>query len=226
MKFLFYKQIKVDSLSGEDVLFWSDTHFGHKCLNWERPLWKARGYSSIEEHDEQLILNWNNTSTPNTTFFHLGDFMFGMDTIQRFKDLMKRLIFQTLYIMPGNHCSGWKQNFEEQVRNVWDVDSTKRVVFIPNYVECYVNKQPIVLSHYPLASFNGQGKGSWMLHGHCHGNLYKSALGPILYKAKITEVGVDKAPYPVSYTQLNKFFGNYAETITFDHHSVNTKNPF
>lgn len=224
MKFLFYKQIKADGLD-ENIVFWSDTHFGHRCEHWERPLWKSRGFNSIEEHDEKIIENWNSVSNPNSIFFHLGDFMFGMNTVQRFKDVIRRLNFHILYIMPGNHCSGWKQNFEEHARNVWDVNNDKRVIFIPNYAECYANRQPIALSHYPLASFNGQGKGAWMLHGHCHGNLHKSELGPILYKAKILEVGVDCFSRPVTYKHLKNYFKD-KENITFDHHNINTLTPF
>ena len=224
MKFLFYKPIKA---SGDEnnVIFWSDTHFGHRCEQWDLPLWKTRGFNSIEEHDEIIIKRWNAIANQHSTFFHLGDFMFGRDTVQRFKDIVHRLNFETLYLMPGNHCSGWKQNFEEHVRNVWDVSCNKRVVFIPNYVETYVNEQPIVMCHYPLASFNGQGKGSWMLHGHCHGNLYKSEIGPILYKTKIVEIGIEKFPNPLTFGDLKNFFKD-RENLTFDHHNNNTKNPF
>lgn len=224
MKFLFYKPLKLTQ-NEHEICFWSDTHFGHRCLSWENPLWKIRGFSSIEEHDSTLIKRWNEKASATSTFFHLGDFIFGFDTVERFKSLLKTLHFQTLYIMPGNHCSGWKQNFEEQVKTTWHINENKRVVFVPNYLEIIANGQPIVLSHYPLVSFNGQAKGSWMLHGHCHGNVHKSEIGPLLYKAKIKDITVENSAYPLNFHELKCFFANYSN-ITYDHHDENTRNPF
>lgn len=205
MKFLFYSPIKVTH-DIEEILFWSDCHFGHKCEKWPVPLWQARGFSSVEDHDEQLIERWNSVSTPNSVFFHLGDFIFGTDTIERFKRHVQSLKFKTLYMMPGNHCSGWKQVFEEQRHNLWDLRDGRRVIFIPNYVEVVANKQPIVLSHYPLVSFNGQGIGSWMLHGHCHGNLHDTEVGNLLYKAKVKDIGVECTTQPITMAQIKQEF--------------------
>lgn len=224
MKFLFYRPLKLTAEESK-VCFWSDTHFGHRCDSWENPLWKARGFSSIQEHDEVLMQRWNELSTPETIFFHLGDFIFGFDTVERFQIILKRLTFKVLYILPGNHNSGWKQNFENQAKNTLYLEENKKVVFVPNYIETVVNNQPIALSHYPLASHNGQAKGSWMLHGHCHGNLYKSEIGPILYKAKIMDVGVENCPYPLTFKELNHHFKS-KPNVTFDHHDQNTRNPF
>lgn len=224
MKFLFYRPLKVTA-NERDICFWSDTHFGHRCERWETPIWKARGFSSIEEHDWSLINYWNEKATPNTTFFHLGDFIFGYDTVQRFDTILKQVNFETLYLMPGNHNSGWKQHFEQQSKNILYLSDTKRVIFVPNYLEALINNQPIVMSHYPIVSYNGQAKGSWMLHGHCHSNLYKNPIGSLLYKAKIVDVGIENMPKPTTFSELLCFFENKG-AITFDHHNQSTLNPF
>lgn len=224
MKTLFYKPIKL-TVEDSNVSFWSDTHFGHRCESWENPLWKIRGFETLQQHDAGLIQRWNEVSTINTTFFHLGDFIFGFDTIERFKTILNQLNFKTLYIMPGNHCSGWKQNFDVLSGNILHLQDEKKVVFVPNYLEAIINNQPIVMSHYPLASHNGQAKGSWMLHGHCHSNLYKSEIGPILYKAKIIDVGVENCPIPQTFGNLKSYFLN-RKNLTFDHHDMSTQNPF
>lgn len=205
MKFLFYKPLKLSG-SEDQIFFWSDIHFGHRCERWDIPLWKIRGFESIEDHDEGLTRRWNNLLTSESTVFCLGDFIFGSDTIQRFESKLAELNFNTIYIMPGNHCSGWKQVFEKQRTNVWYISNSKRVIFIPNYLEAVINKQPIVLSHYPLVSFNGQSIGSWMIHGHCHGKLNNTPIGQELYKAKITDVGVENCPSPVSLAELRNLF--------------------
>lgn len=216
MKFLFYQPIKVLAKDYQ-VCFWSDTHFNHKCEHWELPLWKARGFSSVEAHNEGLIARWNTRSKSDTTFFHLGDFIFGYDSIKHFKEIIQRLNFKDLYIMPGNHCSGWKQVFEEQKGNIWYVSENKRVVFLPNYAEAVINGQMFVLSHYPILSFNGQAKGGICLYGHVHGNLIKNEIGSLYSKAKTLEVTVENSPFPMTFGDVKAHF-KHKESVSFDHH--------
>lgn len=215
MKFLFYKPILVQTKNDEDICFWSDMHFGHACERWPIPLWKMRGFDSVQQHDETLIERWNSKTSEHTIGFQLGDFIFGHSAVDRCKEILNKLNFNTLYLQPGNHHSGWRHIFEEIHGNVWDINESKRVVFVPNYAEVVANGQPIVICHYPLASFNGQARGSWMLHGHCHGNLYKSEIGQPLYKTRTLDVGVEKAPFPLSLTDLKGILGT-KENLTYD----------
>lgn len=224
MKFLFYKPLKVTD-KDHNVLFWSDTHFGHRCEHWERPLWSARGFSSIEEHDEELIKRWNAKSNNSATFFHLGDFMFGHNAVDRLEQIVDRVCFKTLYLLPGNHCAGWKQWFEKINTNVWHLSPQKTVYFLPNYVEAYINGQPIVMSHFPILSFNGQGKGSYCLYGHVHGNLQKREIGKLYKQARTQEVSVEICPSPVSFGDIKKIMRD-KEIVSFDHHDEKTLNPF
>lgn len=217
MKYLFYRPIKISS-KDEDVCFWSDTHFNHACPHWPIPLWKARGFSSIEEHNRILIQRWNQKSNENTTFFHLGDFLFGMDSKTNFKSFINQLNFKTLYIMPGNHFSGWNHVFEEQKSNVWDVNSAKRVVFVPNYIEASFNGQMVVMSHYPILSFNGQSKDAICLYGHVHGNLSKNPIHKLYSEAKTYEVTVESTSSPVNLKQIRTAFKN-RQAVVFDHHT-------
>lgn len=79
-----------------EVFFISDTHFGHKKII---EFSKERGeFGSIEEHDEFLVQNWNNTVGKRDTVWHLGDFCFGRKNIAIAERLngYKRLVM-------GNH---------------------------------------------------------------------------------------------------------------------------
>lgn len=227
MNFLnyFYDPLKINHTN---VWFWSDMHIGHKCESWETPLWKSRGFSSVEEHDETLIKRWNDNLGEESEIFHLGDIMFGSGGEQRLTALLETLTFKILYLLSGNHQSGYKQLLqkslnEDGVRYISFGD--KKVYFVPNYLEMFVCGQPIVISHYAIASWNGQGKGSFMIHGHSHSTLYKSELGKLLYQSKIIDVGVENCPSPVSFSEIrNKFKNN--ESVTFDHHNPKTNNPF
>lgn len=216
MKYLFYKPIKIKE-PPEQVFFWSDTHFNHECKHWTLPLWRARGFSSIQEHNETLIKRWNQTLNPDSVMFHLGDFAFGFNAFETFKDVIQRVNFSTLYVMPGNHNSGWRQAFELQRQNVWNVTSNKRVIFIPNYAEALIDSSFVTMSHYPILSFNGQSKGSYSLYGHVHGNLKKHSIFKSFSAAKTYEVCVEQCPTPISAFWLFNHFKNYAN-VTFDSH--------
>jgi calcineurin-like phosphoesterase family protein len=216
--------------SSTDIWFWSDLHLGHRCESWETPLWKTRGFNSVEEHDQTLIERWNSSLKESSTLFHIGDILFGMNGEERLRNVLNRLNFKELYIMSGNHSAGYKQLLSQSLQRsdgVRYLDYNYKIIyFIPNYLEMFICGQPIVCSHYPLASWNGQSKGSWMIHGHCHGNLYKSELGKILYECcKIKDVGVECSPSPSSFNDLKCFFSS-KENGTFDHHDSNTQNPF
>lgn len=217
MKFLFYQSLKFTG-KNQEFCFWSDTHFNHACDHWEVPLWKARGFNSVQEHNEGLIQRWNEKSNKSTIFFHLGDFIFGYDSIQYFKNIIKRLNFKELYVMPGNHNSGWRQVFEEQHGNVWKIEENKKVIFIPNYLEAHINGQSFVMSHYPILSFNNQSKNGICLYGHVHGNLIKNEIGKLYSKARTLELCVENSPYPMTYGEIQEFFRNRTP-ISFDHHT-------
>ena len=55
------------------VYFSSDTHFNHKNIL----KYTNRPFSSIEEHDEGMIKNWNDTVGPEDEIYFLGDFSLG-----------------------------------------------------------------------------------------------------------------------------------------------------
>ena len=223
MKGLFYQPVRVEAKNHE-VLFWGCLHYRHNP-KWEVPIWKRRGYESSAEHDEGIVRNWNSKATEKTVGFLLGDVMFGYGGDQEFCNLMRRLKFQRVFVMSGNHHAGWKQAFESVNSNTLYIDGYhKEVIFVPNYLEAYVNGQPIVMSHYAIASWNGQGKGSWMLHSHSHGSLYGTDLGNILYTAKIMDVGVERHPYPATFGDIKSNFND--PVVSFDHHNAKTQNPF
>lgn len=214
MKFLFYKPIRI-TCGLSNAFVWSDTHFNHKCEHWDVPIWKARGYSSVEDHNEGLIEKWNSVVDTSSTAFHLGDFIFGSNAFDDIKTILRKMNFNTLYVMPGNHNSGWKPLFEQVKHNVWNVNEQKRVIMIPNYAEVLVGDQLYVMSHYPILSFNGQHRGSICLYGHVHNRLVDTEIGDLYAKAKTIEVTVDSIDRPISLMQIKNMFESRANH-TFD----------
>ena len=223
MKDYFYKAIK-ENEKENNVLFWGCVHLDHLSEHWTIPIWKHRGYNSLEEYNLGLVNNWNSKANHNTVGFLLGDSIFGHNAEEKFIKFLKDISFKKLYVMPGNHQGGYKQIFESIEGNTYYPEEDKEVIFVPNYLEAIIGGQEIVMSHYPLASWNRQSKGSFMIHSHCHANLYKSEVGKILYKAKIIDVGVENCPHPISLAEVKKKFRDM-ENVSFDHHTKDTLMP-
>lgn len=225
MKDLFYKPVKITA-KDHDVLFQGCLHYGHNP-SWDIPIWKTRGYDSSGAHDEGLIANWNSKANKNTIGFLLGDTIFGHNADERLLNLFNRLNFKELYILPGNHQAGYKQLLDSLHENVLNVDGhNKLIYFVPNYLEVIVNGQAIVLNHYPILSWNGMAKGSWMLYAHVHGNLNKSEIGRLYLNTGLAqEVSVEVAPFPLTFGEIRAIMRAKKQS-TPDHHSETTKNPF
>lgn len=225
MKDLFYKPVKI-SAKDEDILVWGCTHFNHSCEAWAEPIWKQRGYDSLEKHDLGLITNWNVKASDQTVGFILGDVIFGKDGEKNLLHILNRLTFKELFLLPGNHTSGWKQVFSSCAENVLDLGH-KKVIFVPNYLECFVNGKSVVMSHYPILSWNGQAKGSYMLFSHVHGHLEESVLGKAYLetKCRALEMSVEKWASPPTFGDIRRVLESRTP-VTFDHHTANTQNPF
>lgn len=222
-KKLFYSPINISS---KNVLFWGCLHYDHKCEHWDDPLWKKRGFTSVEKHNSILLDRWNQKAGHDSVGVILGDIMFGRGGEDKFLCIMRRLNFKELYVCAGNHFSGFKQCLESLDENVLELSSEKKVVFCPNYFELIVSGQPIVCCHYPILSFNGQSRYSWHLYSHVHGSLESSEIGR-MYKnsgVKAYEVSVEVNPSPISFDELNRIMRKKSGA-TFDHHKKDDNNP-
>ena len=51
------------------IFYISDLHFGHQNAIW----FDKRPFASVEEMDQTIIQNWNNTVKPEDTVYILGD---------------------------------------------------------------------------------------------------------------------------------------------------------
>lgn len=122
----------------------ADTHFGHKkIIEFEHG---HRPFSTIEEHDDELVLRWNDAVRKNDTVWHLGDVLFGTDAFTTLGRLngVKHLVM-------GNH----------------DHYPTDRYLEHFNKVYGAANLRGYILSHIPVHPGQfGRFKGN--IHGHLH----------------------------------------------------------
>jgi calcineurin-like phosphoesterase family protein len=132
--------------------FISDLHFGHvNCLSFDN-----RKFKTIEEHDEAIIKNWNETVGIEDDVYILGDISWynSTKTIEIFKQLNGRL-----HLIKGNHDDNLLKNRE--LRSLF--------IEVRNYCEVASGDgKSIVLCHYPIPCFRNHYYGWYHLYGHVH----------------------------------------------------------
>jgi calcineurin-like phosphoesterase family protein len=185
------------------IFFTSDTHFDHANVI----KYSNRPYKDVDEMNNMLINNWNSVVSPNDTVYHLGDVSFG--SAERTDKIFNRLNGD-IKLCYGNH-----DKLIKKTKTLQD-----RFSEIRDYYEIKVQTRNggsnmIVLCHFPMVVWNRSHHGSWMLHGHCHGNLKYPM------KARIMDVGVDPCNYfPISQPEVEQRLNKVIPDI-LDHHGSN-----
>lgn len=131
-----------------EVFFVSDTHFGHRGILSFDSTKKFRPFETIEEHDNHLVKVWNDIVSPLDIVYHLGDFCFGKDNLERASELngKKRLVM-------GNHDMYPAQDY---------------LKYFEKLSGCMEYKG-MVLSHMPV-HVNQLSRYYMNVHGHLHTN--------------------------------------------------------
>jgi len=180
--------------------FTADHHFHHaniiKFCN--------RPFSSAKEMDETMIAKWNSVVNDDDTVYHLGDL-----TLRHY--VPARAILAQLdgriKIVPGSHDKRWLSGYKSGT--LWS-RSQYRVEILPPLVSLSVDKQTIVLCHYPMLSWDKSHYGSLHLHGHSHGTIPDSLSGDTQLPIKESrghrvDVGVDNWDFaPVSLEEIKE----------------------
>lgn len=171
--------------------FTSDLHLGHENIIKfsNRPFTSGLGRPLLDFMHDTLAGNWDGVITKDDEIYVLGDVAFDFDlgtTWLKARPGKKTFVRGNHDPKPGSkHWKEWEKIFEGRMFD---------------YLEVKHGGQLIVMSHYPILEWNRGHLGSWMLHGHTHGNL--------VYPHpnwRIADVGVDVWNYmPVSYLTLAK----------------------
>lgn len=181
---------------GDKRWFTSDLHFGHEFIS------KLRGFDSVDEHDKAVLNTLLTDETKDKVLFMLGDFCLGG------RELKKRYLrilgkhYGEMYFIWGNHDSGLQQAIYQVPKAVRDIEHIRKTK---------VNGQRIVMSHYPMLTWEGSHRGYWHLHGHCHGNL------PTDKTRYRLDVGWDVWRRPISFFDVeSQFYKHECELVS--HH--------
>ena len=174
------------------LFFTADHHFNHANII----KFTNRLFSSVEEMDAVMINRWNSVVKPKDTVYHLGDFSLANRVDHIFKQLNG-----TVYIIRGNHDRWVNKNA------FFPITKEGSVFLIPAQYELKHMGETIVLSHYPMMSWNRSVHGSWHLYGHVHGRTKHPGLA--------MDVGIDNDDFdgyrPLNLYEICKFMSNKSQ---------------
>lgn len=183
------------------IFLTSDLHF---CHNKEF-MYAPRGFTSVEEHDEGLIRNWNEIIEDDDDVYVLGDIMLadtdkGMEYLRRLKG--------KLHIIRGNHDSLTKIALYPESPNVVEI--------LPATYLKY-GKFTFFLCHYPTltGNFNDNSlKYSIInLYGHTHqqDNFYTidGKPFPLMYHVGLDSHDMKPVLIDDALEEIKKLFGSH-----------------
>lgn len=132
----------------------SDTHFCHD----KDFLYGPRGFTNVEDMNEEIIKNWNEVVGPDDIVIHLGDAMMGQDTAMGLH-LLSRLNGRKFLII-GNHDT------DAKIELYKDREIFEGIFFGERFKK---GKIHFVLSHYPTIVENYDSPIRTVnLFGHIH----------------------------------------------------------
>lgn len=185
------------------IYFTSDQHFSHRNVL----KYCNRPFSTIEEHDETLIANWNKTVGPNDTIYFLGDLCLGNP--EQFYKYINKLNGNIKFLF-GNHDKGARE-IQRRI-NYRDNNKLPKLEFLGDYAKIRFDNQKIILTHYAFRVWDGSHRGTWNLYGHSHGNL------PDDKHSLSIDVGVDCHNYtPIDFYQVKEIMSK-KNFKPVDHH--------
>lgn len=170
------------------IRYIADLHIGHDNI---RRLCN-RPFSTVEEMDNALIENWNSVVNEEDIVYILGDFSFKAvnDPVKILKKLKgkKRLIV-------GNHDKHNLKNplFRSCFDKILDTDTI------------FDGDNRVVLSHYPIAEWDGYFRGTYHIYGHIHNNITNRVYKFMAEEERALNAGVDINNFmPVTLSELIK----------------------
>jgi len=233
--------MKIQINNKQNIFFCSDPHYNHKNIVKGTATWEdkslCRNFETLEEHDQTLVNNINNTVKENDILFCLGDWSFGDykngENITNISKFRNQLNCKNIHLILGNHDIEIQKN----KNNIKELFSS-----VNNYLEICITDNPIIqnqkpfkyniiLCHYAMRVWNKSHHGSWMLYGHSHGSLDEfipitanpTWIGDQYYikNYRTMDVGFDthKEFRPYSFQEIRDIMNNRSIELEIDHHN-------
>lgn len=207
--------------------FSSDLHIGHRSILRYTERGNALGFGGramnegipssevehrIERHNKWMLDTINFYVQPQDHFYIVGDLFFGSKWHAAY--WVSQINCRHKILIGGNH--------DEKMMEFY-VANTSQELFEQVHLhraEVKLNGRTLVLDHYPIVEWNKGHHGSYMLHGHCHGDFNYEGAG--LSDKKILDVGWDNSikvlgEYrPFEFSDIEKYM---ADRVNITHHN-------
>jgi calcineurin-like phosphoesterase family protein len=172
------------------LFFTSDLHLGHANII----RFADRPFSDVDEMNDALIANINQTVGVHDDLYILGDMSYRLGR-EGASALIKKIRCKKLHLVKGNHDKNWAESglFVE----VCDYKEIKTEAGLK-----------LVLFHYPILDWSGKGherNHGWSihLHGHIHSQGTRYNIGNFIEGLYRYDVGVDANEYkPVELSEI------------------------
>lgn len=171
------------------IYFISDTHFNHSNII----KYCNRPFNNIEDMNNTIISNWNNTISKDDIVYHLGDFSLSSD--EEIKNIFNKLNGNIILIR-GNH--------DRRSVKFYESIGFKVLTNAPIILDEY----KLMLSHVPLPDTKMKD-GYINLHGHIHNKKISQDYPENYSENKHINLSVDVTNFkPISLDEINGLRNN------------------
>lgn len=192
-------RLNIDLTQGKKVInvfFTSDFHLFHNnVLKFDN-----RPFNDVHEMHLAIEERWNETVGPDDIVIYLGDLSFARREDRQYVEKLLLGLNGKIHFVMGNH-----DKYDEILK-------MPKFETVQDYLELrltHYNDENIkveklfCMMHYPIYSWNKKHHGSYMLHGHCHGNLHHGEEADFYTNRRVIDVGCMLHDYaPISYSEV------------------------
>jgi calcineurin-like phosphoesterase family protein len=154
------------------IFLTSDSHFSHTNII----KYCNRPFTNADLMNNRMFENWNSVVSPEDEVYHLGDVGCWFKDNSWIEEYVSKLNGK-LRLIPGNHDKKLLQQLKRYFQILDPIHNIR-------YKSEEAGDIGIVLSHYPIWSWEGMFHGSLHGYGHTHNDINELAKGAI-------HVGVD-----------------------------------
>lgn len=194
-------RLNLDITQGKKVVnvyFTSDFHLFHNnVIRFDN-----RPFKDVHQMHAYIEKKWNETVTNDDIVIYLGDLSFAKAHEQQaVNDLVSRLNGRIHFVM-GNHDkieNIRKMGLFETIQDYLEL----RLTHFVDEDRKMKTETLFCIMHYPIYSWNKAHHGSYMIHGHCHGNLHHGEDASFYDNRRVIDVGCMLNDYtPISYSEI------------------------
>lgn len=184
----------------------------------------TRDFATVDDMNDAIVFAINSVVGEDDELYHGGDISFnGLDKLWLFR---KQIKCKNFHLTFGNHDHHIEKNhvlpnchwdlttgevivdgpnpnvFGDDRDRYFDVHAQDLFTSVQEILNFKIGKHNVVMCHYPMEQWRDMDRGTWHLHGHCHGNL------PISEFKKI-DFGLDATGFKVlSENEITEIMSN------------------